>query len=166
MIQNPPTFPVSAICCKYAKKDVSKKYVKEHDIDLVLMGIRKAEGGIRAGIYKSCFSDNQGQTADQYRPVFFYSDEDKRYYDKTFGITHSDCYTKYGFKRTGCVGCPFNIKFEQDLLKVKEYEPLLYKACNSIFGDSYEYTRQYRKFKKMMKGRKDSEQLNFLDWVT
>ena len=51
-------------------------------------------------------------------------------------------------KRTGCVGCPFNSRFEDDLAIVREHEPALYKAAINIFGKSYEYTRKYREFKK------------------
>ena len=45
ILENPPTFPISNICCDYAKKKVNKKYVKDNNIDLVCTGVRKAEGG-------------------------------------------------------------------------------------------------------------------------
>ena len=45
----------------------------------------------------------------------------------------------------------FGRNFETELKVVKQYEPNMYKAVNSIFGDSFEYTRQYRKFCKEMK---------------
>ena len=150
MIQNPPTFKVSAICCKYAKKDVSKKYIKEHDIDLVLMGIRKAEGGIRATAYKTCYSIND-YGVDYHRPIFFYTDETKRLYEKAFGIEHSSCYTEYGMARTGCAGCPLNMKVTEEQSVINEHEPKLYGAINKIFADTYLYTKQYREFQKMMK---------------
>ena len=50
--------------------------------------------------------------------------------------------------RTGCAGCPFGRDFEKELEIIKKYEPQLYKAVTNIFGDSYEYTRKYRKFKE------------------
>lgn len=150
MIQNPPTFNISAICCKYAKKDVAKKFVKEHSIDLSIMGIRKAEGGVRATAYKTCYSVNE-TGVDYHRPIFFYSDETKRVYEQHFGINHSRCYTEYGLKRTGCVGCPMNMTVSKEVEIVSEHEPKLYGAINKIFADTYEYTRKYREFQKMMK---------------
>lgn len=45
MIANPPTFKISDKCCNGAKKKPSSEYVKSHDVDLMLVGVRKAEGG-------------------------------------------------------------------------------------------------------------------------
>lgn len=39
-------------------------------------------------------------------------------------------------------------KFEYELEIAKQYEPKLFTAANNIFNESYEYTRQYKKFKK------------------
>lgn len=149
IMENPPTFPISAFCCKYAKKDVSKKYVKEHKIDLVLMGIRKSEGGIRSIAYKNCYSETD--VVDYHRPIFYYTDENKMNYEKVFGVTHSRCYTLYGMTRTGCGGCPFNKNIGDDIRIIEKYEPKLFKAINNIFSDTYEYTRKYREFQKEMK---------------
>ena len=110
-----------------------------------MVGVRKAEGGARATAYKSCFDQNiDGH--DNYRPLFWYKDEDKEAYEKARNITHSKCYTEYGLKRTGCAGCPYGKDFENELEVIEKYEPKLFKAVNKIFGDSYEYTRKYKKF--------------------
>ena len=57
----------------------------------------------------------------------------------------------YGLMRTGCFGCPFGKRFEEELRTIEEHEPNLLKAANSIFGESYEYTRQYLLFREKMK---------------
>lgn len=147
IIKNPPNFNISYKCCKYAKKDVGKKLMKEKHYDLDITGVRKAEGGTRATVYKSCFDENDGGY-DNYRPLFWYKNLDKEDYEVVYGIEHSRCYTQYGLKRTGCAGCPFGRDFEYELEVIKEYEPKLYKAVNKIFADSYEYTRKYREFYK------------------
>ena len=163
MILNPPTFKISNKCCKGAKKDNAHKVLKEKRSDLNCVGIRKAEGGVRSTAYKSCFSDNRSydpdnpnsmKDYDDYRPIFWFTDKDKREYTEFFGIKHSDCYCKYGLKRTGCVGCPFGKNFEFELETAKKYEPKLYLAVNNIFGDSYEYTRKFLEFKNSKKGVK------------
>jgi 3'-phosphoadenosine 5'-phosphosulfate sulfotransferase (PAPS reductase)/FAD synthetase len=150
MIANPPQFSISAKCCTYAKKNVAHNYKSNNLIDLSLIGVRKAEGGVRASAYKSCFSANDGK-ADEYRPMFWYTESDKREYESIFNIQNSDCYTKYGLARTGCAGCPFGKNFEKELEIIETYEPKLYKAVNKIFGDSYEYTRKFREFKEAIK---------------
>lgn len=148
MTENPPWFKISDKCCTYAKKNVSKEYIKENGIDLMVLGIRKAEGGIRANT-KTCFSV-KGNHAE-YRPIFWFKDQDKEDYERTFMVTHSRCYTEYGFKRTGCAGCPFGRGYEKQFDMMKRYEPKLYRAVQSVFKDSYEYTRRFREFQKQMK---------------
>jgi len=69
-------------------------------------------------------------------------------YINRYGVQTSDCYTKYGMQRTGCAGCPFGSRFEEELEIIKIHEPKLCVAANNIFGQSYEYTRAYREFKK------------------
>ena len=79
MIKYPPQFKISDKCCKYAKKDVSKNLIKRENADLMIIGVRKAEGGIRAAAYKNCYTISDSGT-DQYRPFFWYSDESKKQY--------------------------------------------------------------------------------------
>lgn len=148
MVLNPPTFKISNKCCKGAKKDNAHKILKDRKIDLNCVGIRKAEGGARSSAYKSCFSERTNTDYDNYRPIFWFTDKDKKEYEEYFNVKHSDCYCKYGLKRTGCVGCPFGRNFEEELEIAQKYEPRLYAAVNNIFKDSYEYTRKFIKFKE------------------
>ena len=151
LIESPPTFKVSDVCCEYAKKNPSKEYAKDNRIDLTVLGIRKSEGGARAA-GKNCYTVHNGEVA-KYRPIFWYTDSDRKWYEEHFDIVHSDCYTKYGLKRTGCVGCPFNSKWSEEQRLCEVYEPNLIKACRTIFKDSYEYTMQYKAFKQRMNAK-------------
>ena len=150
IMANPPDFPISAKCCKYAKKDPAKEYVAAAAFDLNCTGVRKAEGGVRAGQYTTCY-DKALAGPDQYRPLFWFSDADKLEYDNHYEIAHSDCYRVWGMCRTGCAGCPFGQKFEQELELAQKYEPNFYKAANKIFGKSYEYRRSFLQFRKEKK---------------
>lgn len=149
IIENPPTFRISNKCCQYAKKDVLHKVLQENDYDMNISGIRKAEGGARATAYKSCF-DETGTGCDNYRPLFWYKNNDKEEYKEAYEVVHSSCYTIYGLQRTGCSGCPYGRDFEYELEVIKNYEPKLFIAVNNIFGESYEYTRKYKQFCKDM----------------
>lgn len=153
MIENPPDFKISNKCCKYAKKNVAHKLVKDGGYDLSITGVRKYEGGARATVYKSCF-DEGDSGCDNYRPLFWYSNADKECYVKHYGIEHSKCYSEYGLHRTGCAGCPFGRDFEFELEVIREHEPKLFKAVTNIFADSYEYMREYRKFREEMESIK------------
>ena len=146
LIANPPDFPISDLCCQYTKKDVLHKLIKEEEYDLNMAGLRKAEGGVRANAFKNCFDEKTD--CDDYRPIFWYTEAEKKEYEQHYGIEHSRCYSEYGLKRTGCAGCPFGRDFETELEAIQKYEPQLYKAVNNIFGKSYEYTRKFREFQK------------------
>lgn len=152
MMANPPQFKISNKCCQYAKKDLVHKVIAENGYKLEVNGVRRAEGGIRDVAYKTCF--DTGGDWDRYRPLFWYADKDKECYEEHYDVTHSKCYTEYGLKRTGCAGCPFGKRFEAELEIIQKYEPKLYKAVMNIFGDSYEYTRAYRKFCEEMDAKK------------
>ena len=162
IIANPPTFKIANKCCYYAKKKVAHQIVESHTADLSIVGIRKAEGGARAAIYKTCYSDN-GLECSTFRPIFWYSDKDKQFYEEKFGVVHSDCYTKYGMYRTGCAGCPYARTLGLELDIIEANEPKLYKAVNSIFKDSYEYTRQYHEFCKNQKHESEHKQLRLFE---
>lgn len=158
LIANPPKFKISSKCCHYAKKNVAKKAIKKYDADLNIFGVRQAEGGIRATAYKNCYSISE-DNVDSYRPIFWYKDETKAEYEKKFNIVHSECYTKYGFKRTGCSCCPYARNLEGELETTRIIEPKLYKAVCNVFKDSYEYTRKYREFVQLMKLKEDKAQI-------
>ena len=158
LIANPPTFKISSKCCSYAKKNVGKNAVKKYKADLQIIGVRQAEGGIRSVAYKNCYSLSENGV-DNYRPLFWYKDNTKENYETKFNILHSDCYTEYGFKRTGCCCCPYSRGLEQELEATRIYEPKLYKAVCNVFKDSYEYTRKYREFVANMKQQDDNQQI-------
>lgn len=145
MVKNPPKFKISNKCCLYAKKKPAQKYKEDNEFDLNMYGVRRAEGGARGSAYKTCFSVKD-KGVDEYRPIFWYLNQDKELYEEHYEIKHSDCYSKYGLKRTGCAGCPYGRNFEEELKVIQRNEPNLYKAVTAIFKDSYEYTRKYRAF--------------------
>lgn len=163
IMQNPPDFPISNKCCEYAKKKPAKKFIKNMEADLEIMGIRKSEGGVRSKNYKTCFSESKSKNCNTYRPIFWYTDGDERIYEQFYGIRHSRCYTKYGMKRTGCVGCPFNPHITEELEIIQKYKPKLYTAVVNIFGKSYEYTRKYREFAKAMK-KQEKEGIKYTEF--
>lgn len=137
---------ISNKCCSYAKKKPAELFLKQNNADLNVLGIRKAEGGIRSTQYKNCFTDKQGTGINQFRPIFFLTDDDRKIYEELFNIKHSKCYIDYGLKRTGCCGCPYNSNYKKELEIIKKYEPQLYQACISVFGQTYEYMDKYREF--------------------
>ena len=104
--------------------------------------------GSRSGSIRNCFTPTGENTIANYRPLWFWTDEDKRIYKEWRGIRYSDCYEVWGFSRTGCVGCPCNSKALQELQIAEQYEPNKVRAAFAVFGKSYEYREAYNAFKK------------------
>lgn len=150
MVSNPPEFKISPKCCDVVKKDPAHELLRSGCYDLNVVGVRRAEGGARSTAYTGCY-DEVFEGADQYRPLFWTTDREKDAYRTHYGLRRSDCYEIWGMKRTGCAGCPFGKEFEGELRLAEQYEPKMYRAMLSIFGKSYEYTRQYLAFRKQTK---------------
>lgn len=146
IVENPPDFKISNQCCNFAKKNLGKRFNKENAIDLNVVGVRKSEGGVRATRYKSCFSLND-DAQDEYRPLLYFTDNDKAEYKEHFNVRYSDCYEVWGMKRTGCAGCPYGMQLDNELDLIEKYEPKLHKAVNNIFKNTYDYTRRYYEFR-------------------
>lgn len=151
----PPKFVISDKCCHYSKKLPSDRLLR-HDsgFDLSILGLRTAEGGIRKGI-TNCFAYSE-RRGSRFMPILHFSNDDKVVYNRLYGVQNSEVYTVYGFKRTGCCGCPFNPTLFQDMEILQQYEPGLVKAASHIFAPSYEYTRLYMRFcegKYVLSGR-------------
>lgn len=145
IVDNPPSFRISAKCCTYAKKAPGRNRAREVGADLYCTGVRKSEGGARS-LIGTCFTARDGM--DEYRPLFWLTNGQRDEYCRMFGITHSDCYRIWGFSRTGCVGCPFNRDVFSDIDVVDRYEPNVARAARKVFADSYEYTMRYREFRR------------------
>lgn len=151
IIDSPPPFKISDKCCDYGKKKVSNDFNKEFMPDLIVTGMRVAEGGRRAGAIQTCFTPSKNGGIDNYRPIWYWSDADKAIYKEWRGLNYSDCYEIWGLKRTGCTGCPCNSKAEQELEIIEQYEPQIAKAARNVFGESYKYKRKYVAHKEKIK---------------
>lgn len=141
-------FNTSVKCCDFTKKDVMRDYSKEHNIDLVITGIRRAEGGRRATKITSCYLPEKYSPYTMYFPLFWWGNDDKARFIKENNIKLSDCYEVYGMSRTGCIGCPFGRKLDEELEILETYEPKLHKIATTIFAKTYDTTKEYRKFVK------------------
>lgn len=125
-------FKVSNKCCELLKKRPMKEIVKKYQPKLMIMGIRKAEGGIRTIAYKGCIQPSGSYT--KFFPLFHWSDEDVWNMIKEHNIPISKAYTEYGSVRTGCVGCPFAKDYKKELEILKQYEPNKYNYSIKTYG--------------------------------
>ena len=135
------TLKVSDKCCKELKKKISEKWSKENNKPIVITGMTRGEGGVRKS-KTACTVFDEGKL-HKFHPLFPVS---KDFVDKAIYIYQiALCklyYPPYNFERTGCKGCPFNMKLREQLEIMKKLLPDEYKQCNIIWGKVYE---EYKK---------------------
>lgn len=147
MIDNPPNFKIGNFCCKNSKIKTLSEFKKKNNIDLSIIGVRSAEGGVRSTAYDSVMTINVDKPSE-FRPILWFSDDDKIRYNSINNIENSDCYKIYKLKRTGCAGCPINRNYKNELNIIKEYEPFLYNNVLKCFKESYDYTDKYIEYRE------------------
>lgn len=130
-------------CCYWMKKKPFEDYEKEHHTKGAIIGIRSAEGGIRK-IETSRRTHFGGKICTvetdhgiRKYPIIDWTDEDVDEFIKQYNVPLSDAYTKYGFKRTGCMACPYAREVDKDLEYLYYHEPNRYKASMFWLKDVY-----------------------------
>ena len=121
---------VSNMCCKVLKKDTLHRYEKETKKKAIL-GIRSAEGKLRATQYKTCFTKDR-----KFTPIHDLSDELLERIIKKYNIEVPKVYEH--IERTGCMGCPygsFKGDTEKELALINENQR---KFVCEYFKESYE----------------------------
>lgn len=191
-------FPIisSSSCCKYLKKKPFEKYEKGNSIRGAIVGIRALEGGARSlkseerarSGSKICTYSNRGIIFKA--PLIDWADQDLDEYIEKYNVPLSDAYIKYGFYRTGCMGCPYAKSLPEGLEYLYFHEPNRYKASmywlkdvyiaqNVVlpFDESYERERErmwlevyepmrqemLRKYRPNSRLIKDGEQMNIFE---
>lgn len=146
------TLKVSPKCCQRLKKEPGKKWGKEHDRQIVMLGLHVDEGGVRSLNYhklgRTCIYETPGQT--KFSPFMSCSSKFVDWYVQTRGVELSPLYyPPYNAERTGCRGCPFNIRLKQDLYAMAQYYPADFKAACALWKPVY---LEYIKLGRLPKG--------------
>jgi 3'-phosphoadenosine 5'-phosphosulfate sulfotransferase (PAPS reductase)/FAD synthetase len=139
-------FPIhiSEKCCKFLNKKPFEIYSKEKALKGVMTGLREGEGGARElnarvrenANRKVCTAVNKNGFIKK-SPLIDWTDEDLENFIIRYNVPLSEAYTKYGFRRTGCMCCPYSQKLTQDLNYLYIHEPNRYKAAMHWLKDVY-----------------------------
>lgn len=131
----------SDMCCSKLKKEPVKKWAKANNKSISLTGMRKQEGGQRANI--GCILTDKENNLVKFHPLLVVDEKWEDWFIKKYNIKLCDLYyPPYNFKRTGCKGCPFALKLQQELDVMKNTLPQEYKQCNILWKPVYdEYKR-------------------------
>lgn len=133
--------PISAYCCNELKKKPLHKWEKDNNRPIAIIGTRQEEGGARA-MHQGCVLKQNGKIK-KFKPLNPCSEDFEDWYIKTRKIELCKLYyPPYNFERTGCKGCPFAIKLQNELEIMEKYLPNERKQCEIIWKPVYE---EYRK---------------------
>lgn len=150
---------ISSQCCNKLKKEPIKKWAKENNKSIILTGMRKAEGGQRANIKGCILTDKKGKVY-KFHPLLVVDDEWENEFIKRNNIQLCKLYyPPFNFDRTGCKGCPFALKLQEQLDTMLMYLPNEKKQCEMIWKPIYE---EYRKLGYRL--RKDNGQMNIFEY--
>ena len=158
-------FPIkiSERCCKYLKKEPFANYNKTSGKKGYLTGLRMGEGGARElnainrknANGRICTAVSHGMI--QKSPLIDWADEELEEFIEKYNVPLSKAYTDYGFKRTGCMCCPYSRNLKNDLTYLYNHEPNRYKASMHWLKDVYiaqnvvlPFDEEYEKERKQM----------------
>ena len=148
-------FKVSEHCCREFKKKPMLEAEKVLGRPVAITGERKEEGGARSA-HGGCFVSSKDYT--KLSPLYPCSEEFVDWMVAKFRIPLPDVYgAPYNMRRTGCKGCPFALRLQDELDIMERYLPNDFKMANAIFGRVYE---EYRK-RDYRLDRRDADGLLF-----
>jgi len=127
----------SSQCCYKLKKSLMHKYQKENNLKMVVTGMRNDEGGNRARL--TCLTDKE----TKFHPLIVVNEEWEEWFINKYNVKLCELYyPPYNFKRTGCVGCPYSLQLQKNLLTLKKLLPNEYKRAINLWKPVYdEYVR-------------------------
>lgn len=142
---------ISDECCNRLKKIPIKLWNKNNNKTICLTGMRKEEGGQRKNI--NCVIIDKENNLVKFHPLLVVSDKWENEFIEKYNIKLCKLYyPPYNFKRTGCKGCPFSLKLEEQLKIMKEYLPNEFKQCEIIWKPVYDEYKKINYRIKYMKG--------------
>lgn len=147
---------ISDQCCYKLKKEPIHKWEKENNRTIAMTGMRKQEGGQRENITTCVITRNSKVV--KFHPLLVVSEEFEDWFIKKQNIQLCELYyPPYNFKRTGCKGCPFSLKLQDQLDTMQMLLPNERKQCELIWKPVYD---EYRRLGYRLR---DGKQLTIFD---
>lgn len=121
---------VSPKCCEYLKKRTMHQYEKRTGKKPII-AVRGAEGVLRKGKYKTCFTKD-----GKFTPLYDLSDELLNAIYERYQIEIPNVYQYTD--RTGCMGCPYGSYKGETEKELKLLSQNQYKFVVNLFHESYD----------------------------
>lgn len=138
---------VSERCCSRLKKDPIKQWQKMHKKPYGILGIMPNEGGQRSFAQCLAFKNNK---LKNFQPLVPVTKQWENWFIEEHSVRLCDIYRPpYNFTRTGCKGCPFSLRLQENLDVLAQFFPAERRQCEEIWKPVYaEYRRIGYRLKK------------------
>lgn len=131
---------ISDKCCTEMKEKPLIKWQRDNKKSISIIGLMADEGGRRASAKCTVFKDGKLQV---FQPLAKVTKEWEDWFIKEHNIRLCKLYYEpYNFVRSGCKGCPFNLKLEEDLATMQKYMENEYRQCQFIWKPIYDEYRR------------------------
>lgn len=142
---------ISDKCCVNLKEKPLEVWAKENKKPYAILGVMRSEGGRRER--STCLSF-KGKKLRAFQPMVSLTEEWEEWFIKEFDIKICDIYKPpYNFTRTGCKGCPFALKLQNELDTLEKFFPAERKQCEMIWKPVYE---EYRRLGYRLKDEREN----------
>lgn len=149
---------VSPFCCHELKKKPFRKWQKENGKTIAITGMRAEEGGQRVNM--NCVVTKNNEIV-KFHPLSVVSEAFEDWFIAKYNIKLCELYyPPFNFKRTGCKGCPFTLKLQQQLDVMEKLLPNERKQCEYIWKPVYE---EYRRIGYRLANEKQMDIYDFID---
>ena len=134
------TLRISDKCCLKMKEEPFSNWQKENNKPIRIVGVMRAEGGRRMKAKCLAF---KGDKLSHFQPLAVISKEWEEWFIKQYNVKLCRLYYEpFNFERTGCKGCPFTIKLQEQLETLEKYLPNERKQCEILWKPVYEEYRR------------------------
>lgn len=136
-------------CCYRLKKDISHKWEKENNKNILLTGMLKEEGGQRSSI--NCIVTDKKNNLKKFHPLAVVTKSFENWFIETHNIKLCKLYyPPFNFERTGCKGCPYSLDLQEQLDIMGKYLPEEKRQCERIWKPVYD---EYRRINFRLKNQ-------------
>lgn len=138
---------ISDKCCERLKEEPLHIWQEKNGRPYGIVGIMKEEGGRRNLAHCLAFKKKGWFN---FQPLVVVTKAWEDWFIEQYHIDISDIYKPpYNFERTGCKGCPFALKLQNELDILEKFFPNERKQCEAIWKPVYdEYRRLGYRLKK------------------
>jgi len=148
---------VSDRCCVEMKEKPILEWEKKTGIKNKMLGLMASEGGRRA-LRGKCKTFKENRLS--FQPLMKVTEEWEQWFIDKFNIKLCELYyPPYNFKRTGCKGCPYSLKLQEQLDTMERLLPNERKQCELIWKPVY---TEYRRIGYRLKGTEQLCMKNYL----